>query len=209
MDRPSRNDSPPNLHTQQVHVLYRNMPTAVLASAVNAAILAAVEWSVVPHTPLLLWVLVLWIVAGGRALLIYNYRRAIPSSWSSVDWSRWMLVGTTASGIGWGSSAYLLSHQLPLPYEVVHIFVLGGMTAGAVSVLSVFFPLFIWYALSVTLPILAHLFLSGHEFHLIMGLMGVLFLLATIHSAWNFNRVMFSSMSLRKKSAWIRLNSAI
>ncbi len=197
MDRPSRNDSPPNLHTQQVHVLYRNMPTAVLASAVNAAILAAVEWSVVPHTPLLLWVLVLWIVAGGRALLIYNYRRAIPSSWSSVDWSRWMLVGTTASGIGWGSSAYLLSHQLPLPYEVVHIFVLGGMTAGAVSVLSVFFPLFIWYALSVTLPILAHLFLSGHEFHLIMGLMGVLFLLATIHSAWNFNRALLSSMRLQ------------
>lgn len=54
MDRPSHADPAPDLHTLQVQVLYRNMPTGVLASAINAAVLAAVEWSVVPHTPLLL-----------------------------------------------------------------------------------------------------------------------------------------------------------
>ena len=100
MDRPAHTDPATDLQTQQVSVLYRNMPTGVLASAVNAAILAAVEWPVVPHTPLLLWVIVLWIVAAARALLIFNHRRAIPAAWSSADWHRWMLVTTTMAGVG-------------------------------------------------------------------------------------------------------------
>ena len=36
---------------------------------------AAVEWSVVPHRHFSSGVTILWIVAGARALLIYNYRR--------------------------------------------------------------------------------------------------------------------------------------
>lgn len=197
MDRPAHTDPAQDLHTQQVSVLYRNMPTGVLASALNAAILAAVEWSVVPHTPLLVWVTILWVIAGVRALLIYRYRHTAPSAWSSADWHRWMLVTTTLAGVGWGSSVYFLTPEIPLPYELVQLFVLGGMTAGAVSVLSVSFPLFLCYALPVTLPMIAYLFLSGHEFHVIMGLMGLLFLLATIHSSWTFNHVLLSSMRLQ------------
>ncbi len=197
MDRPAHTDPATDLQTQQVYVLYRNMPTGVLASAINAAILAAVEWPVVPHTPLLLWVIVLWIVAAARAILIFNYRRATPAAWSSADWHRWMLVATTMAGVGWGSSVYFLTPEIPLPYELVQLFVLGGMTAGAVSVLSVSFPLFLCYALSVTLPMLGHLFLSGQDFHVIMGMMGVLFLFATIHSSWTFNHVLLSSLRLQ------------
>ncbi|MBI4001283.1 MAG: hypothetical protein HY348_05825, partial [Nitrospira defluvii] len=197
MDRPLHTNLLSALQAEQVHVLYRNMPTGVLASAVNAAILSAVEWPVVPHPSLLLWVIAIWVLAGTQALLIFNYRRAVPSSWRADDWHRWMFVSTTLSGMGWGSSVFFFTPEIPLPYELGQIFVLGGMTAGAVSVLSVSFPLFISYALPVALPLLGHLFLSGHEFHLIMGIMGTPFLFATVHSAWTFNRVMLSSMSLR------------
>ena len=197
MDRPAHTDPAKELQSQQVSVLYRNMPTGVLASAVNAAILAAVEWPVVPHAPLLAWVTILWLAAGARTLLIYNYRRATPAAWSSADWHRWMLVTTTMAGVGWGGSVYFLTPEIPLPYELVQLFVLGGMTAGAVSVLSVSFPLFLCYALPVTLPMLGHLFFSGHDFHLIMGVMGTLFLFATIHSSWTFNHVLLSSMRLQ------------
>ena len=197
MDRPLHTKLPSSLQAEQVQVLYRNMPTGVIASALNAAILAAVEWPVVSHPALLVWVVAIWGVAGLRALLIFTYRRATPSSWTAEDWQRWMFMTTALSGIGWGSSVYLFAPEIPLPYELVQIFVLGGMTAGAVSVLSVSFPLFLSYALPVTLPLLGHLLLSGREFHLIMGIMGTLFLLATLQSAWTFNRVMLSSMRLR------------
>ncbi|MEP7152443.1 MAG: PAS domain-containing protein, partial [Nitrospira sp.] len=197
MDRPLHTNLSSALQAEQVQVLYRNMPTGVVASALNAAILAAVEWPVVPHPSLLVWVIAIWGIAGLRALLIFNYRRATPSPWRADDWQRWMFVTTVLSGMGWGSSVYFFAPEIPLPYELVQIFVLGGMTAGAVSVLSVSFSLFISYALPVTLPLLGHLFLSGHEFHLIMGIMGTLFLFATVQSSWNFNRVMLSSMSLR------------
>jgi hypothetical protein len=45
----------------------------MLANAVNAGILTLVEWPVVPHQSLLLWVIAMWIVAGARALLMFNY----------------------------------------------------------------------------------------------------------------------------------------
>jgi len=197
MDRPAQADSTSDLHAQQVHVLYRNMPTGVLASAANAAILAAVEWSVVPHTPLVAWVLLLWLIAAARTILILQYRRATPAGRARSDWHRWMLISTTAAGVAWGGSVYFLTADIPLPYELVHLFVLGGMTAGAISVLSVSLPLFLCYAMPVTLPVLGHLLFSGQDFHLIMGAMGCLFLLATIHSAWNFNRVLMSSIRLQ------------
>ena len=197
MDRPAQADSTSDLHAQQVHVLYRNMPTGVLASAANAAILAAVEWSVVPHAPLVAWVLLLWLIAAARAILILQYRRATPAGRARSDWHRWMLISTTAAGVAWGGSVYFLTADIPLPYELVHLFVLGGMTAGAISVLSVSLPLFLCYAMPVTLPVLGHLLFSGQDFHLIMGAMGCLFLLATVHSAWNFNRVLMSSIRLQ------------
>ncbi len=197
MDRPDHSDPGPSLVTEQVKILYRNMPTGVLASAVNVGMLAAIDWLVVPHPPLLLWLTVMLMVAGFRVLLIVNYRRAVPSSWRTADWYRWMFVSTTLSGIGWGSSAFFLIPEIPLPNELMQVFLLGGMTAGAIPVLSVSFPMFICYALPATVPILGHLFFSGHDFHVIMGIMGMLFLLATTHSAWNFHHVMRTSISLR------------
>jgi PAS domain S-box-containing protein len=197
MDRPLHTNPLLTLHAEQVEVLYRNMPMGVLVSAVNSAILAAVEWPVVPHAYLLLWVLIIWIAAGIRAILILNYRRGVPSSWQAKDWHRWMLWSTALSGMGWGGSVYFFTPEIPFTYEVVQMFVLGGMMAGAIPLFSVSFPLFLCYVLALALPLLAHFFLSGHEFHSIMGIMGTVFLVATIHSAWTFNRVMLSSMSLR------------
>ncbi len=139
----------------------------------------------------------MWMAAGFRVLLIVSYRRAAPSSWRTTDWYRWMFVSTTLSGIGWSSSAYFLTPEIPLPNELMQIFLLGGMTAGAIPVLAVSFPLFIGFALPVTIPILGHLFFSGHDFHVIIGIVGMLFLLATTHSAWNFNHVMRASIGLR------------
>lgn len=188
-------------HDAQVDVLYRNMPAGILASAVNASLLAALLWPLVPHPLLFLWCLTLWIIAGARALLIVGYRRGRPAAWTSADWHRWMLIGTTAAGVGWGSSAFFLSPAVPLSYELIQVLVLGGMTAGAASVLSVSFRLFLCYAIATTFPILGHFFLSGEEFHTLMGLMGTLFVLATTRSAWNYNRTILSSIRLRLDKA--------
>ena len=152
MDRPVHTDPDPDLQTQQVHVLYRNMPTGVSASAVNAGMFVAVAWPVVPHRLLLLWLSVIWILGASRAVLVGNFRRAVPASWRSGDWHRWMLLSTTLSGIGWGSSVYFLTPEIPLPNELMLVFLLGGMAAGAISVLSVSFPMFLCFALPVTLP---------------------------------------------------------
>ena len=88
--------------------------------------------------------------------------------------------------------------EIPLPYELILVFVLSGMAAGSVSMLSIVFPAFLLYNLSLGAPILAHFFLSGRdEFHVSMGLMAALFLFATAYSAWNLNRAILVTWALR------------
>ncbi|MDR4472406.1 MAG: hypothetical protein MRJ92_07090 [Nitrospira sp.] len=130
MDRPSQADSTrdtqTDLHAQQVYVLYRNMPTGVLASAANAAILAAVEWSVVPIRRW--WRGFSCVVAHrrtGHPDLPISSRRSLPTGAAQTG-TAGCWPSTTAAGVAWGVVSIFWPVRFPLPYELVHLFVLGA-----------------------------------------------------------------------------------
>ena len=153
-------------------------------------------WSVVPFTPLVAWVLLLWLIAAARMILILQYRRA-------TQLARLVLLAPLdvdqhhRSRCRLGRQRLFPHRRHPLHMNWCTCFVLGGMTAGAISVLS---------RSRCPLSLLRH---AGHcpfsdtcccsadgTFISSWG-HGLPVLLATIHSAWNFNRVLMSSMRLR------------
>ena len=83
------------------------------------AILAAVGGRSFRVTPLVAWVLLLWLIAAARTILILQYRRATPAGRARSGWHRWMLISTTAAGVAWGGSVYFLTAEHPLHYELV------------------------------------------------------------------------------------------
>ena len=136
-------DAPPlDLTAEQVAVLYKNAPIGIIATVVNATILIALEWSVVSHRTLQLWLLLMYAVSGFRLWLLFGYRRQQPASWRSAEWYRWSIVGSTMAAFGWGNTVWFLHPPIPLPYELIIVFVLAGMTAGATSVLCIAIPAF-------------------------------------------------------------------
>ena len=188
----------PALRKEQVAVLFRNAPVSILATVINASLLTALEWPAVPQSKLLAWLSGMWATAGLRALLSWAFHNKIHRSWTIDTWFWLAIIGSTLTGIGWGCSTWLLYPEIPLPYELVLVFVLAGMSAGSVSMLSIVFPAFLLYNLSLGAPILSHFFLSGRdEFHVSMGLMAALFLFATAYSAWNLNRAILVTWALR------------
>ncbi len=186
-----------DLMTEKVAVLYGNAPTAIIATAVNVTILTALEWPVVPHHILLFWLCGMYAVTGSRALLWYRYRRRLSPSWSSSDWHRWYVAASTASALGFGNTMWFLHPPIPFLYEMLIIFVLAGMTAGAATVLCVSVPAFALYHLAIGVPILTQFALVGDAVHLGMGGMIGLFLLGTAHAAWNLNRAFVTAIGLR------------
>lgn len=193
-----RSGPPPlDLTTEQVAVLYRNTPLGVIATVVNATILVTLEWAVVPQRTLLPWLFLMYAVSGFRALLLLGYRRQRPASWRSAEWYRWSIVGSTMAAFGWGNTVWFLYPPIPLPYEMIVMFVLAGMTAGATTVLCIAVPAFGLYHLALGVPIVGYFILLGDAVHLGMAAMIGLFFIATAHAAWNLNRAVLTSISLR------------
>ncbi len=187
----------PALRKEQVTVLFRNAPIGIFATVVNASLLTALEWPAVPHSKLFAWLIGMWASAGLRTLLYWAFLK-IHRSWTIGTWYWLAIFGSTLTGIGWGCSTWFLYPEISLPHELILVFVLAGMAAGSVSMLSVVFPAFLLYNLSLGAPILSHFFLSGgDEFHMSMGVMAALFLFATAYSAWNLNRAILASWALR------------
>jgi PAS domain-containing protein len=143
------------------------------------------------------WLSAVCAIAVLRAALVWGYRRRLPDTWTTERWYRWALIGSTATGLAWGTSTLFLVPELPRADELLLLFVLTGMVAGAIPILSIAFPAFLLFNATVCMPVLLHLVLTGDLFHLALAGMTVLFVSATTYSAWNLNRAVLASVNLR------------
>jgi PAS domain S-box-containing protein len=185
------------LRDEQTAVLYRNAPFGLIVSVANAVLILALEWNAVPRSWLLWWLSAVCAIAVLRAALVWGYRRRLPDTWTTERWYRWALIGSTATGLAWGTSTLFLVPELPRADELLLLFVLTGMVAGAIPILSIAFPAFLLFNATVCMPVLLHLVLTGDLFHLALAGMTVLFVSATTYSAWNLNRAVLASVNLR------------
>ncbi len=182
---------------EQTKVLYRNAAVGLVVSVINAALIVALQWSAVPRTHLLIWLTCTCSIAALRGCVVWGYWHHVPAAWTTQTWYRWALGGTTTTGLLWGASTWFLSPELPRANELLLLFVLTGMIAGAVPVLSIVFPAFLLFNVTVSVPLLLHFFLAADPFHFALAGMTILFVAATTYAAWNLNHAVLTSIRLR------------
>jgi len=95
------------LRVEQVRLVYDQLLTSQLVAVLNAVVFVAVQSLVIPAPVLVMWlaavcVLALIRIAGGIA-----FRSEAPQAGQIGRWRIWAIVGATASGIVWGSAAWL------------------------------------------------------------------------------------------------------
>ena len=122
---------PARIYAEQVNLLYRNLPVGMFATQVSAFILLAVQWSVIDHGVLLTWFATATLAVLSRMALFAAYRRAHLTQANARRWVVWFTIGTVLAGIIWGSAGIFL-YSGDQSHQVFVIFVLAGMTAGAV-----------------------------------------------------------------------------
>lgn len=189
------------LEVEQLRVLYASSSTALVASTVCAATLAAVEWNASPRLPLLTWVAYMGILTALRGLLVHQFRRS--SSWEQERpiWKTLFLIGTTLAGLGWGSTIPLLMPPSSIPHQIFLVFMLGGITAGAVSTLSARLEAFLCFALPALTPALWHFLTSSDPLSTGMAAMIVVFTVAMIYVAARMHMTIAHSLNLRFENA--------
>jgi hypothetical protein len=189
------------LRLEQVRLVYEQLLPSQLVAVLNAVVFVAVQSLVIPAPVLVAWlaavcVLALIRIAGGIA-----FRGAAPQAGQIGRWRLYAIAGAAASGIVWGSAAWLLYPPMNVAHQVFVAFILGGMVAGSVTTLAPVFPAFLAYALLTLVPAAVRFPLQQEYVHYAMGWLILVFLAAVIVIARRSHEHMSDMLRLRIENA--------
>jgi PAS domain S-box-containing protein len=155
--------------------IYERSNIGILATVANALILVFVLWGRVEHGNLAIWLSMVMLLSLIRFILNLQFIKTVDKDRNIRRWGQLLFVGLGISGILWGSTAFILFPVEEPAYQVIIVFVLGGMAAGAVGVFSPIIPVFLVFTIPALLPITLRFFIIGDELHLAMSAMTMLF----------------------------------
>ncbi|HJY84620.1 MAG TPA: hypothetical protein VKK81_26495, partial [Candidatus Binatia bacterium] len=159
------------IEAEQVRLLYKQTPAGCAATVLNAGIVTIVLWKVVGHALLLAWLALLIGIILSLFVLLRLYQQQTLTADRSCFWRTLFIIGVGAGGTVGGAAGMLLFPYESLIHQVFLVFVLGGMAAGAVAVLSPVMTAFLAVFIPTLLPLTVQLFLQGDEIHGAMGLL--------------------------------------
>jgi len=185
------------LYSEQVRLLYQSAPLAYFITFANGAILAFVESAYISRPVVLVWYGVLATVTAIRAGFVWRYAKVRPAPAAARRWSFLFVAGTAVAGSVWGATAFVFIPSSSLAHEVFVAFVLAGMSAGSITVLSFRMEACLAFLFPVLLPLSYRYLTLGATLHTVMGIMTSIFLVGMVISALNFNRSVRASLVLR------------
>lgn len=182
-----RISSSTTLHSILLTQIYSRATLGIIATVVNASILAVVLKSVVPRRALTWWLLSMILFSLIRFAYTMNIKRNL-FLLANVPTSKGLLIiGIGITGILWGSTAIFLFPTQSIGHQALIAFVLAGMVAGAVGVFSPILSVFLSFSIPTLTPICIRFILAGDEIHMAMAVMTLLFGVLTFITAKRVN----------------------
>lgn len=157
----SKTDDPyaKQIYAKQVRAVYGAFMIAIGGSFIGAFLLLLIQWDVADKSNMLLWFSLFSSFQLIRGVFIYKFNKLQPEDDACVFWGEWFVYSTIVAGLIWSLGLYVtfvpdnLSHQLTISIITV------GLSAGAVSTLSVLRSAFVAYVSPIMLTLVI-LFLS-------------------------------------------------
>lgn len=115
----------------QLDLLYGILPTSVVGHLVAGPLFVAAMWQSASRTSLLVWLSILYVVSGVRALLAVSYKRSVVQHEASFC-ETLFLVGSAVAGLVWGGAAVWFFPPGDPLFQVV--IACGMITMGAAAV---------------------------------------------------------------------------
>ncbi len=170
-ERTMKLDHSQEIRVAQVRLLYEQLPSAFLASILNAFIVVVVMWQQVSRSLLIGWLVVILLAAGGRYAWRRAYLRTGLANAESHRWGRDYLYGVAANGLLWGFAGFFFFTANSYVHQIFLAFVLMGMVSGAISTLSPVRGAYLVFLMPTLLPYAARLLSAGNQVHLAMAAM--------------------------------------
>jgi diguanylate cyclase (GGDEF)-like protein/PAS domain S-box-containing protein len=190
------------LAVEEARLLCASLPLALASSMALAIILVYMQRTVIAPAILYGWLASMIFLTLCRAFLISLWDKKRKAGMDFVlSWRSKFRVGAIASGLIWGMSSILLFPPSDVTHQVFLSFVLAGVSAGAVTSLSID-KLSVLSFLSLALvPLIGRFVLEGTEASLSMGIMTGLFLLVISQNASRMGRTVNENIRLSVEAA--------
>ncbi|MBN1850132.1 MAG: PAS domain S-box protein [Deltaproteobacteria bacterium] len=185
------------IFAEKVEQLYSNAPIGLVATLINAFILAFILEGMSPALPVIPWLATLLGIFVFRASFIYRYRRSSRIPMEARYWNNWFNVNMAFSGIIWGSAGVFLFPTESIAHQVFLAFVLGGMVAGMAGTFAVNLMTFFCFTFPAFLPVILRFFFIWDDIHIAMGTMSTLFFVLMFFSAKRVTESHHLSLTLK------------
>ena len=175
-------DSASSVLAQQTQSLYTQAPLALIGAFAVAVVTTSVLWDIAPRHELIVWFLSIAVLTVLRLGLVFAYKHFAPSTEASRNWATGYSLGSLLSGCVWGASALLLDFSWPSQYQVLLIFSLAGVTAGAIVSNAAIYWTYVFFELPALAPLAIVFLVRADHVHYPMGVLVILYsagLLAT------------------------------
>ena len=182
---------------EQVAMLYRMAPHAMVMAFLGATVIMALFYSAMPSTALIVWYVALNVVYGARYALVLAYRRAAPPPEAARRWGHYFVSATFCAGAVWGVLGTPLIPVTAYSYQLIFLVVNVAIAAiGSFSLypwLCAYAALLIPFILPSTLTVLV----QGDGEHTMLGLMLLAFVPIALSAARRIGRHNTESIQLR------------
>lgn len=185
------------IRAEQIRLLYANSNVAVGVTIFVSSVLCFLQWQVISRSILLGWLAYMLAISVARFALAHRCRLACPSISAIGRWGVAFTIGTGLTAGGWGAAGVLLYPEADLTHQVLLVFVIGGMMLGAGSILAMRPEALLTFLIPVGLPTAVRFLAHGGTFHLSMGILLMLFTVATLITTWHIYQAVGSSLMLR------------
>ena len=181
----------------ETRLLYENSDTGTAVTIVIASVLAYAHWGLVAHVIVSAWLIYMLLVSAARSVVARRYWRAAASDLENRRWNTAFVVGVAMAAAGWGVGAIMLYPSARPLNEILLVFAVGGVMLGGASTLAARPEAFLTFLLPTGFLTSLRLASVGDEYHLMMGLLGAVFTVATVLTSWRFHRAIETSFRLR------------
>ena len=183
------------IRREQVMLVSENANVSNVISFALAIVLSLALWSVVDHFLLSWWLLYMGLIFFARLVMfiIDKKQRLQDDLDDTFDIGYLMLILLT--GFGWGMAAYFL-FPLDAPRQVVMGFIMSGIIAGALPVLSPFIRIYYAYIGLILLPLAARTLQLEQGYEMVAPMV-ILFLVGMAITGRRLNKAMTSTLEVR------------
>ena len=195
------------LQGEVLSLLYDGFPAALLANVLLATLLVFVQWPVINSMAASGWLVLLGVVLAVRFVMYLNYRRLCSASAGlKTDLLQQFRLGLIATGVVWGIHVLLLFPVENIAHQVFLVFVIAGVSSGAITSLSADRTSALGFVIPVTLPLVPMLFMVDGTISLTMSVMVLLFLVYVAASSSRLQHQLHENIRLRNESGMQELN---